>query len=254
MSDFYVVIPARYASTRLPGKPLLEIAGRPMLAHVYEQACKSQARQVLIATDDERIAEVARALRAQVLMTRADHLSGTDRLQEVAAHMGWDDDCCVVNVQGDEPLLPPVLIDQVAANLMARPQVAVATLCEPIESWAELHLSQVVKVVRDAQGMATYFSRSPIPYLRDSHLCQAASPPPGLYHRHLGLYAYRVGFLHDYVRWPQADTELAESLEQLRALYQGARIHVDRCAQPLPAGVDTEADLQRVRALLEGGA
>ncbi len=252
MSGFHVVIPARYASTRLPGKPLLDIAGKPMLAHVYERACQSQAQRVLIATDDERIAAVAESWGADVLMTAATHPSGTDRLQDVALQMGWDDATCVVNVQGDEPLLPPALIDQVAANLLARPHVAIATLAEPITSWHDLEQPQIVKVVRDVQGLACYFSRSPIPYLRDEQARAAAKPPPQLYWRHLGLYAYRVGFLHDYVRWPQADSELAESLEQLRALHHGARIHVDACLQPLPAGVDTEADLLRVRALLGG--
>lgn len=250
---FKVVIPARFGSSRLPGKPLLEIAGRPMVAHVYERACQSGAEEVLIATDDERIREAARAFGADVVMTLASHPSGTDRLQEVARTKGWPDDVIVVNVQGDEPLIPPAVIDQVAANLAASQGAGMATLAEPLIHVDQLFNPNVVKLLRDVNGHALYFSRAPIPWARDDFARDKSQlPAPDVWLRHLGIYAYRVGFLHAYVGWPPARIEQLESLEQLRALYHGVKIHVDVAAVELPPGVDTAEDLERVRALLAG--
>lgn len=250
---FKVVIPARYGSSRLPGKPLLDIAGRPMVAHVYERACQSGAEEVLIATDDERIADVVRKLGAEVVITSADHPSGTDRLQEVARKKAWADDVIVVNVQGDEPLIPPAVIDQVAKNLAQAGQAGIATLAEPLNDAAQLFNPNVVKLVRDVSGHALYFSRAPIPWARDDFAKDKSQLPlADTWLRHLGIYAYRVGFLHAYVGWPPAQLEKLESLEQLRALYQGVKIHVDVAAVELPPGVDTAEDLERVRAILAG--
>lgn len=245
---FHAVIPARFGSTRLPGKPLLDIAGKPMVIRVYERALQSAAASVVIATDDERIAEAAAKAGAPWVMTSADHPSGTDRLQEVAAKMGWADDEIIVNVQGDEPLIPSEVINQVAANLAAHPQAAMATLAEPLHEVTQFTNPNIVKLVRDHQNMALYFSRAPIPWARDA-FSQGVSalPVPDMYLRHLGIYAYRAGFLHRYVGWSPAPLEQLEALEQLRALYYGARIHVDLAAANLPPGVDTAEDLERVR-------
>lgn len=253
MSAFKVVIPARFSSTRLPGKPLLDIAGKPMVAHVYERARQSGAQEVLIATDDDRIRQVAESFGAEVVMTSPQHPSGTDRLQEVAQLKGWSDDTIVVNVQGDEPLIPPAVIDQVARNLAASREAGIATLAEPITEAAQLFNPNVVKLVRDVQGNALYFSRAPLPWARDDFArSKETLPTPDVWLRHLGIYAYRVGFLHAYVKWPAARLEQLESLEQLRALYHGVKIHVDVAAVELPPGVDTAEDLERVRALLAG--
>ena len=249
---FKVVIPARYASSRLPGKPLLDIAGKPMFVHVYERACGSGADDVIIATDDHRIEAAARAIGANVVMTSSAHPSGTDRLQEVARKAGWSDDTIVVNVQGDEPLIPPAVIDQVAANLAAAPEAGIATLAEPLADAAQLFNPNIVKLVRDVRGFAMYFSRAPMPWARDLFAQdKSALPASSLYLRHLGIYAYRAAFLHAYVQWPPAEIEQLEALEQLRALYHGVKIHVDVAAVELPPGVDTAEDLERVRAILE---
>lgn len=248
---FHVIIPARYASTRLPGKPLLDIGGKPMIRHVWEQAQKSKALSVTVATDDERIADACTAFGANVVMTRSDHPSGTDRLQEVVTRMGLDIGDCVVNVQGDEPMIPPALIDQVAANLLAHPQASMATLAEPLSDIESIFNPNVVKLVTDHQGFALYFSRAPIPWCRDTFADEPRSIPEGMaFRRHIGLYAYKVGFLHDYVRWPPSPLEVAESLEQLRALWFGCKIQVADACQPPPAGIDTQADLERVRTML----
>lgn len=250
---FKVVIPARYGSSRLPGKPLLDIAGKPMFAHVYARACQSGAEEVLIATDDARIEAAARAIGATVVMTSPDHPSGTDRLQEVSRRQGWADDVIVVNVQGDEPLIPPAVIDQVAANLAAAPEAGIATLAESLADATQLFNPNIVKLVRDVRGYAMYFSRAPLPWARDIFAASRESlPASGLYLRHLGIYAYRAGFLNDYVKWAPAEVEQLEALEQLRALYHGVKIHVDVAAVELPPGVDTAEDLERVRALLAG--
>jgi len=251
--SFRVVIPARFGSSRLPGKPLLDICGKPMVVHVYERALQSAATDVVVATDDPRIEAVLRELGAPVVMTRADHPSGTDRLQEVAAHFGWAADDIVVNVQGDEPLIPPAVINQVAENLMLASAASIATLAEPIHHAEQLFNPNIVKLVRDASDHALYFSRAPMPWARDAFAQNCEQLPPealSLYLRHLGIYAYRVGFLHDYVSWPPALIEQVEALEQLRALYQGVKIHVGVAAVELPPGVDTQADLDRVRAVM----
>jgi 3-deoxy-manno-octulosonate cytidylyltransferase (CMP-KDO synthetase) len=251
--SFKAVIPARFGSSRLPGKPLLDIAGKPMVAHVYERACQSGAEDVVIATDDERIHDAALRIGADVVMTSKDHPSGTDRLQEVARLKAWTDDTIVVNVQGDEPLIPPAVIDQVAANLAANKEAGIATLAELLTHAEQLFNPNVVKLVRDVSGYALYFSRAPIPWARDDFARdKAILPSASTWLRHLGIYAYRVGFLHRYVQWSPAPIEQLESLEQLRALYQGVKIHVDVAAVDLPPGVDTAEDLERVRTLLAG--
>ncbi len=251
---FSVVIPARFGSTRLPGKPLLEIAGKPMIQRVWEQAGRSSAREVLIATDDERILQAADGFGARAVMTAAGHASGTDRLQEVAAAMGWDDEHIVVNVQGDEPLIPPEVINQVAANLDGQPAAGIATLCEPITEVQELLNPNAVKVVAGEGGNACYFSRAPIPWPREHFAAGQDSMPPGQqWQRHIGIYAYRTGFLHRYIGWQPAPMELTEQLEQLRALHHGVLIHVAPACAQVPAGVDTEMDLEVVRNILGGG-
>ncbi|HSP00035.1 MAG TPA: 3-deoxy-manno-octulosonate cytidylyltransferase [Thioalkalivibrio sp.] len=257
--SYTVVIPARYASTRLPGKPLADIAGKPMIRHVYERACESRASRVVIATDDGRIESACAAFGAEVVMTSASHVSGTDRLEEVARKLGFGPDERVVNVQGDEPLIPPELIDQVAANLEAHPDAAIATLCERVSDPDSVFSPNVVKVVFDHRGMAHYFSRAPIPWARDAWqtLSDASGSqlplPAGISHyRHIGIYGYRVSLLRDFVTWAPAPTEMAESLEQLRALYNGARIHVEEACRVPPAGVDTAQDLARLRRVMAG--
>ncbi|MCL7461636.1 3-deoxy-manno-octulosonate cytidylyltransferase [Pseudomonas sp. NW5] len=249
--DFVVVIPARYASTRLPGKPLQDIAGKPMIQHVWEQARQSSARRVVVATDDARIVAACQAFGAEVLLTRAEHNSGTDRLAEVATQLGLPPEAIVVNVQGDEPLIPPAIIDQVAANLAANPQAGIATLAEPIEDAAQLFNPNVVKVVSDTSGLALTFSRAPLPWARDAFATGRDRLPAGVpFRRHIGIYAYRAGFLHDFVAWGPCWLEDTECLEQLRALWHGVRIHVADALETPPAGVDTPEDLQRVRQWL----
>lgn len=249
---FKVAIPARYGASRLPGKPLREVAGKPLLAHVHARALASGAEEVLIATDDERIRAAAEGFGAEVCMTSGDHPSGTDRLAEVARRFHWPADTIVVNLQGDEPLVDPQLLRALAADLAAHPDAAIATLCTPIRSSEELFDSHVVKVVRDQDGYALYFSRAPIPWERDAFAHDRAVLPAGSQHfRHVGLYAYRAGFLEHYSQLTPTYLERAESLEQLRALAHGARIHVRVTEHPPGHGVDTEADLQRVAKLLE---
>ncbi|VXC03280.1 3-deoxy-manno-octulosonate cytidylyltransferase [Pseudomonas sp. 8AS] len=248
---FIVVIPARFSSSRLPGKPLQDIAGKPMVQHVWEQAKKSSAARVVVATDDARIFEVCQGFGAEVLMTDAAHNSGTDRLAEVATQLGLASDAIVVNVQGDEPLIPPSIIDQVAANLAANPQAGIATLAEPIEDVQALFNPNVVKVVADKSGLALTFSRAPLAWARDAFAKSRDQLPAGVpYRRHIGIYAYRAGFLHDFVAWGPCWLEDTECLEQLRALWHGVRIHVADALEAPPAGVDTPEDLERVRRLL----
>ena len=249
---FTVVIPARLRSTRLPGKPLLLIAGKPMIQHVWEQARKSSAARVVVATDDAEIFKACEAFGAEVLMTREDHDSGTDRLAEVATQLGLPADAIVVNVQGDEPLIPPVIIDQVAANLAAHPEAGIATLAEPITEVEALFNPNAVKVVSDCNGLALTFSRAPLPFARDAFAQSRDQLPPGVpYRRHIGMYAYRAGFLQDFVGWGACWLEKTESLEQLRAVWNGVRIHVADALEAPPVGVDTPEDLERVRRLLE---
>ncbi|MCY1397265.1 3-deoxy-manno-octulosonate cytidylyltransferase [compost metagenome] len=249
---FTVVIPARFGSSRFPGKPLKLIAGKPMVQHVWEQARKSAAQRVVVATDDARIFEACQGFGAEVLMTRDDHNSGTDRLAEVAAQLGLAADAIVVNVQGDEPLIPPALIDQVAANLAVHPEAGIATLAEAIDDVEALFNPNVVKVVADLTGLALTFSRAPLPWARDALAQSREALPAGVpYRRHIGIYAYRAGFLHDFVSWGPCWLEDTEALEQLRALWHGVRIHVADAVQTPPPGVDTPEDLERVRRLLE---
>lgn len=245
MTDgFIIVIPARYASTRLPGKPLKDIAGKPMIEWVYRQACKSGASEVLVATDDERIASACRAFEARVEMTSAEHVSGTDRIAELARRFEWDDEQIVVNVQGDEPLISPVCIAQTARLLAWRPQAAIATLVTPLESEAEFRDPNFVKVVTDKDGWALYFSRAPIPWPRDGAM-------PAVM-RHVGLYAYRAGSLRAISDARPSALEEVERLEQLRALWLGMRIIVGKAAEPPAPAVDTEEDLARMRRFIEG--
>ena len=259
---FTVVIPARHASTRLPGKPLLDIAGKPMVQWVWERAGQSTAERVIIATDHDDIARACEGFGASVCMTSSEHPSGTDRLQEVVSRLGLDDDHIVVNVQGDEPLIPPQVIDQVADNLATHPGASIATLSDRIEDAEELLNPNAVKVVTDVNGMALYFSRAPIPWPRDDFGSATVSASPGSttsmpegmhWHRHIGIYAYRTRFLHRFVGWPPAPLEQVERLEQLRALYHGEGIHVATASATVPAGVDTQADLDQLREVLGTG-
>lgn len=246
MSGFVVAIPARYASVRLPGKPLREIAGKPMLQHVYERAAESAAEQVIVATDDQRIADAARRFGAEVCMTSAEHRSGTERLAEVARRREWPADRVVVNLQGDEPLMPPQLIDQ-CAGLVAG-GVDMATLASPLDSFEDFHNPNVVKVLVDARDEAIYFSRAAIPFARSEQSIEQAMRCAM---RHHGIYAYRVDVLQQFVRAAASALEECEQLEQLRALTIGFRIRVGQPRSRPGPGVDTEEDLQRVTALLE---
>ena len=247
---FYVVIPARYESSRFPGKPLQEIAGLPMIQRVWQQAQKSFASELVIATDDQRILDVCEGFGARVVMTRSDHESGTDRLAEVAGILQWPADAIVVNVQGDEPLIPPVVIAQVARNLAAHPEAAMATLAEPVEDMATLMNNNVVKVLSDKNGLALTFSRAPLPWARDAFVSEPEVLPAGvLFRRHIGIYAYRAGFLQRFVEWGPCWLEQTECLEQLRALWHGEQIHVADALETPPHGVDTLEDLERIRTL-----
>ena len=248
-----VVIPARYASVRLPGKPLADIAGKPMIVRVYERAVASGVGPVIVASDDERVVSASRAHGADAVLTSGAHASGTDRIAEVAVVRGLDPAVVVVNVQGDEPLLPPSLIEQVAVNLSRHEDCAIATLCEVIENEDEIFDPDVVKVVFDGKGRATYFSRAPIPYCRGRFDSRTGTVPVcaqnHLHHRHIGLYAYRAGFLNRFASLAPAPSELAESLEQLRAIHHGYSIHVEAARERPGPGVDTPADLERVRTI-----
>lgn len=254
IARFKVVIPARYGSTRLPGKPLLPIGGRPLLQHVVERARASGADEVVVATDDRRIADACAGFGADAQLTGKGHRSGSERIAEVIDQRGWSDDVIVVNLQGDEPCMPPVLIDQVASNLATRPSVGMATLAHPIEDSETLFDPHAVKVVVDGHGFALYFSRAPIPWHRDEFLGKRAALPKSVqFLRHIGLYAYRAAFLRRYVAWDPSPIETAESLEQLRVLWHGERIHVGIASEPPGPGVDTANDLARVERLIGGG-
>ncbi|MDX7826396.1 3-deoxy-manno-octulosonate cytidylyltransferase [Aeromonas caviae] len=252
--SFVVVIPARYASTRLPGKPLADIHGKPMVQHVVEKALQSGADRVIVATDDERVqqalAPFAAAAGFEVCMTSPDHQSGTERLAEVCHHYGFAADTIIVNVQGDEPLIPPVIIRQVADNLAAA-SAPMATLSVPIRDAEEAFNPNAVKVVTDREGYALYFSRASIPWDRD-RFAQSREQIGDHYQRHIGIYAYRAGFIQRYVDWAPSVLEQVEALEQLRVLWYGEKIHVAQALQAPPVGVDTQADLDKVRALLAG--
>lgn len=253
--DFTVLIPARLASTRLPDKPLADIGGQPMVVRVAQRAAASGARRVAVATDSLPVAQAVRSAGFEVVMTRSDHATGTDRLAEAAAALALPDDAIVVNLQGDEPMVPPTLVDRVAAQLHARPDCAIATAAHPIADVADWLDPNAVKVVVDRGGRALYFSRAPIPFARDAlpgfpRALPEAMPDAsaGLVLRHVGLYAYRAGFLYGYPALPASPLERLESLEQLRALWHGHAIAVAVIEHAPPGGVDTPADLARVRA------
>lgn len=248
MSGFVVVIPARYASERLPGKPLRDINGRPMIAHVNDRGRESSARSVVVATDDERIAEAAETCGAEVCMTGDQHRSGTERIAEVADVYDWDDETIVVNLQGDEPAMPAALIDQ-CAGLLDDPDADLATLASPLASQADFENPNIVKVIVDGNGDAIYFSRAAIPYARDPRQRDAARQ--AALHHH-GIYAYRCGVLRRLVAAEPSAPELAEHLEQLRALSLGMTIRVGVPAERPGPGVDTETDLAVVAKLLGG--
>ncbi len=245
---FLVVIPARYASSRLHGKPLADIAGKPMVVHVAERARASGATAVWVATDNQNVFDAVKRHGHQVMMTRADHASGTDRIAEAAEQLGLADGEIVVNVQGDEPLIAPELIREVANTLAEHSEASIATACHPITDAASLLNPNVVKVVLDHSGHALYFSRAPIPYPRDTFALGQDALPAGLpSYRHIGIYAYRARFLRLYQRLEPAAMERFEALEQLRALCHGYRIAVTVTARAAEAGVDTAEDLEQVR-------
>ena len=252
--SFVVVIPARYASTRLPGKPLADIHGKPMVQHVVEKALQSGADRVIVATDDERVQQALQTTGVEVCMTSKDHQSGTERLAEVCRHYGFAADTIIVNVQGDEPLIPPVIIRQVADNLAAA-SAPMATLSVPIRDAEEAFNPNAVKVVTDREGYALYFSRASIPWDRDrfaasDRVAGSREQIGDHYQRHIGIYAYRAGFIQRYVDWAPSALEQVEALEQLRVLWYGEKIHVAQALEAPPVGVDTQQDLDKVRALL----
>ena len=250
---FSVVIPARYASTRLPGKPLADIGGLPMIVRVARQALASGARNVVVATDDVRVQRAVADHGLDAMLTRTDHQSGSDRVMEVVSAKGWSDHHIVINVQGDEPLIPPVVIRQVAQLLLDAPDMLVATLCEAIDDAARLFDPNVVKVVRDIAGRARYFSRAPIPWRRDDFAKPSRDQlalSQRAWWRHIGIYGYRVAGLARFCALPAGALEQIESLEQLRLLENAIEIAVGEADAEVPGGVDTPADLERVRALL----
>lgn len=248
--SFTVIIPARFSSSRLPGKPLLMIGDKPMIQHVYEQALKSRAEKVIVATDDSKIMDVVKGFGGDASMTAVDHLSGTDRIQEVAQKYQLSDDHIVVNVQGDEPFIPPAVINQVADNLAQHSQAAVATLSESITQADDFFNPNIVKVVANQQQMALCFSRASIPFPRDIQAEALVANTDFYPQRHIGIYAYRVSLLHRFIHWQSAPIERLESLEQLRILFYGEHIHVDETCEVVPGGVDTPEDLERIRQCL----
>lgn len=248
--SFTIIIPARYASTRLPRKPLLDIAGKPMIQHVWEQAQKTNAKRVIVATDHTEIAQTVEKFGGEICLTSDKHTSGTERLAEVIDKTALPENEIIVNIQGDEPLIPPIIVQQVADNL-ARYQVNMATLAVKIFTKEELLNPNVVKAITDKNGMALYFSRATIPFPRDQiKQCSDAFIAEQNYLRHLGIYAYRAGFIKQYVAWQPTALEQLESLEQLRALWYGEKIHIDIASQVPQVGVDTAEDLERVRQIL----
>jgi 3-deoxy-manno-octulosonate cytidylyltransferase (CMP-KDO synthetase) len=251
--SFSVIIPARYGSSRFPGKPLADLAGKPMIVRVCERAARSGARGVYVATDDGRIADAVRASGFPVLMTSAEHASGTDRLAEAVEQLALEDAAVVVNVQGDEPLIDPKLIEDVAATLERNPDASMSTACHPLSDLGEIFNPNVVKVVLDAKGCALYFSRAPIPWARDAYAAQRRELPEGIpCFRHAGIYGYRAGFLRRYAGLEPSPLERFEALEQLRVLWHGHRIAVAISAHEVAPGVDTPQDLDKVRRLLRG--
>jgi len=244
---FHVVIPSRFAASRLPGKPLLPIGDRPLIQWVWQRARASAAASVIVATDDARIFATARGFGADCLMTSALHASGTDRIAEVVRAKGFAADDVVVNLQGDEPMMPAAAINELAEALIARPNIDIATAVAPIQSLAEFLDPSCVKALRAGDGRALYFSRAPVPWPRDSVTAGQPTRFDGAW-RHIGIYAYRVRSLLQFASWPPTPLEEAERLEQLRALEHGMQIHLVALSEAPPAGVDTPEDLQRVRA------
>lgn len=249
---YHIIIPARYASTRLPGKPLRQLAGKPILQHVYEQACKSSAQSVVIATDDQRIKEVAEGFGADVCMTSDKHNSGTERLAEVISNKEFNDDEIIINMQGDEPLMPPACLDQIARLLIHDSDCKMASLCEPIKTAEDLFNPNIVKVVLNSNKHALYFSRAPIPWHRDNFAQKTTELPANAeeYYRHIGLYAYRAGFIQQYLELAPSPLEKIESLEQLRVLWHGYKIAMDVAHEPPGPGIDTEQDLLKAEKLI----
>lgn len=250
--SFTVIIPARFASTRLPGKPLADILGKPMIIHVLEQALKSGAKRVIVATDNQDVMKVVEQAGGEACLTSDKHNSGTERLAEVIDKYNFPDDEIIVNVQGDEPLVPPIIITQVADNLAnGKADTGMATLAVPIRDVEEAFNPNAVKVLTDCDGHALYFSRATIPWDRD-RFAESKEDIGDFYLRHIGIYAYRAGFIRRYVNWQPTKLEQIEMLEQLRVLWYGEKIHVD-VAKEIPAvGVDTPEDLERVKAVLSG--
>jgi len=252
VSPFKLVIPARFASSRLPGKPLADIAGKPMIVRVVECVADSGADEIWVATDHAGVAGAVEAAGGRVVMTRADHPTGTDRLAEVVEQRRWPDEAIVVNVQGDEPLIDVALVRGVAEALAADVDAAIATAAHPIDAAEDVFNPNVVKVVTDAAGRALYFSRAPIPWARDAYAQGRTEVPKGLgVMRHIGIYAYRAGFLKRYASMAPAPIEQWEALEQLRAMWHGERIHVLAVDHPPAPGVDTPEDLERVRRMFD---
>ena len=247
--NFKIVIPSRYDSVRFPGKALADINGRPMIQHVYDVAVASGADEVIIATDSMKIGMVAEDFGATVFMTREEHPSGTDRISEVVEKLGWDDDTVIVNLQGDEPLMPTGLIRQVATNLHANPRAACSTLCTQLRENEDPTDPNLVKVIFGEDGMAIYFSRAALPFVRDPQI-----PDTTPYFRHIGLYAYRASLLRRYPSLPESYLEQSEKLEQLRLLSNGFLIHVDQADSIPGAGVDTPEDLEKVIECLSAEA
>jgi 3-deoxy-manno-octulosonate cytidylyltransferase (CMP-KDO synthetase) len=250
--EFRVVIPARYNSTRLPGKVLVDIAGKPMIQHVYERAVESGAESVVIATDDERVRKVAEDFGAMVCMTSPDHVSGTERLAEAVVALGYLEDEIIVNLQGDEPLVPPVVIRQVAEDLVHYENAKVATLYERISTYEELTNPNHVKVVMNKRGYALYFSRAPIAWDREHFPLKPEQTVKTEHFRHVGIYAYHVGFLQEYMEWESSPLEEMEKLEQLRVLWNGGKVHLTEAKERVPIDVNTKEDLEKVRKLLSG--
>lgn len=251
---FTVIIPARYASSRLPGKPLADIVGKPMIQHVWEKAQQSGASRVVVATDNEEVEQAVHSFGGEVCMTSSQHNSGTERLAEVVEKLVIPDDEIIVNIQGDEPLIPPVIVSQVAQNL-ANNGVNMATLAVKLADAEELFNPNVVKAVTDKNGNVLYFSRAAIPWNRDQFANLSAQQQKQLllqdhYLRHIGIYAYRAGFIKQYVQWQPTTLEQIESLEQLRVLWYGEKIHVDLAKEVPAVGVDTAEDLEKVRSIL----
>lgn len=248
-ADDWIIIPARYQATRLPGKPLMRIGDKPMICHVLDRARESGSEHIVVATDDERIQEAVHEQGGRAILTSEGHESGSDRLAEVADFLELSDEAVVINLQGDEPTMPPVLLNQVAQLLRDHPEAGMATLMVPIIDRTEFHNPDAVKVVANHQGQALYFSRSPIPHHRDEHIGTGGDIDMFGF-RHLGIYAYRAGFLRRFVATPSPEIERFEKLEQLRALAMGAQIAIAVAEQTPTSGVDTEHDLERIRALL----